>query len=302
VIGNNYSWDSNNSGAPFLFQDGSTYYIYWQGKNTTGNWSIGVASTSTINNASSWTQYAGNPILVGNWGETYYAYDASVLKVGSTYYLYYICGGYGVPARGTSLATSPDKFNWTRYGRVISPSSSYVSGIEATNILQLQSNLYVAYFTDWNASMLEITGDSYSTDMLTWTDVNKYNTPFLTGLHAWDANGASSPSMIIDPTNAGQLLLAYQGDSGGDAWTIGVASVNFDVRPLAFIDAQSRALVNLVFMIFAVGIVVGVVAEGTSSLRKMQMRTAEQMMKSLLNMVIYIVIGMASLGIIYSMV
>jgi hypothetical protein len=108
--------------------------------------------------------------------------------------------------------------------------------------------------------------------------------------------------MIIDPTNAGQLLLAYQGDSGGDAWTIGVASVNFDVRPLAFIDAQSRALVNLVFMIFAVGIVVGVVAEGTSSLRKMQMRTAEQMMKSLLNMVIYIVIGMASLGIIYSMV
>jgi len=32
------------------------------------------------------------------------------------------------------------------------------------------------------------------------------------------------------------------------------------------------------------------------------MRTTEQMLKSLLNMVIYIVIGMASLGIMYSMV
>jgi hypothetical protein len=65
---------------------------------------------------------------------------------------------------------------------------------------------------------------------------------------------------------------------------------------------EVSVLVNLVFLIFAVGIIVGVVAEGTSSLRKMQMRTTEQMMKSLLTMVIYIVIGMASLGVMYSMV
>jgi len=74
---------------------------------------------------------------------------------------------------------------------------------------------------------------------------------------------------------------------------------------LVFVSGATPAvsnMVNLIFIIFAVGIVVGVVAEGTNSLRKMQMRTTEQMMKSLLNMVIYIVIGMASLGIMYSMV
>jgi len=65
---------------------------------------------------------------------------------------------------------------------------------------------------------------------------------------------------------------------------------------------QVSVLVNLVFLMFAVGIIVGVIAEGTSSLRKMQMRTTEQMVKSLLNMVVYIIIGMASLGILYSIV
>jgi len=68
------------------------------------------------------------------------------------------------------------------------------------------------------------------------------------------------------------------------------------------IDSQVSGVVNLVFLMFAVGIVVGVVAEGTNSLRKMQMRTTEQMVKSLLNMVVYIIIGMASLGVLYSIV
>jgi len=62
------------------------------------------------------------------------------------------------------------------------------------------------------------------------------------------------------------------------------------------------SLVSVTFTMFAIGIIVGVIAEGTNSLRKMEMRTTEKMVKSLLNMVIYIVIGMASLGIMYSMV
>jgi large-conductance mechanosensitive channel len=65
---------------------------------------------------------------------------------------------------------------------------------------------------------------------------------------------------------------------------------------------QVSGIINVIFIMFAIGIVVGVVAEGTNSLRKMQMRTTQQMVKSLLNMVIYIVVGMASIGILYSMV
>jgi hypothetical protein len=65
---------------------------------------------------------------------------------------------------------------------------------------------------------------------------------------------------------------------------------------------QISALINLIFLMFAVGIVVGVIAEGTNSLRNQKMRTTEQMVRSLLNMVIYIVIGIASLGVLYSIV
>ena len=58
-------------------------------------------------------------------------------------------------------------------------------------------------------------------------------------------------------------------------------------------------MITLVFTMFAIGIVVGVVAEGTNSLRKQKMRTTEQMVKSLLSMVVYIIIGMAAIGILY---
>jgi hypothetical protein len=53
---------------------------------------------------------------------------------------------------------------------------------------------------------------------------------------------------------------------------------------------------------FAIGVVVGVIAQGTYSLRKKEMLSSPEMIKSLVTMVIYIVIGIASLGVLYSIV
>ena len=68
------------------------------------------------------------------------------------------------------------------------------------------------------------------------------------------------------------------------------------------IPESIRPLIGLIFTMFAIGIIVGVIVEGTNSLRKQKMRTTEQMVKSVLNMVIYIIIGMASVGIMYSII
>ena len=59
-------------------------------------------------------------------------------------------------------------------------------------------------------------------------------------------------------------------------------------------------MITVIAIMFAIGIVVGVIAEGTKSLRKEKLPTTQEMVKSVLNMVIYIVIGMALIGVVYS--
>ena len=68
------------------------------------------------------------------------------------------------------------------------------------------------------------------------------------------------------------------------------------------IGGSISGLVNLIFIMFGIGVVVGVIVEGTHSLRKKEMLTTEEMTRSLVTMVIYIVIGIASLGVLYSIV
>ena len=99
-------------------------------------------------------------------------------------------------------------------------------------------------------------------------------------------------SSLLTASGSGVISFTYSGPWSEHQFEIVATSITGSISPL----------VNLIFIMFGIGVVVGVVAEGTSSLRKMQMRTTEQMMKSLFNMVIYIVIGMASLGVIYTMV
>jgi hypothetical protein len=76
----------------------------------------------------------------------------------------------------------------------------------------------------------------------------------------------------------------------------------FTVSGFLTYPSNISSLVNLVFIMFAVGIVVGVVVEGTYSIRKNKLLSSQQMVKSLVNMVVYIIIGCAGVGILYSMV
>jgi hypothetical protein len=99
-------------------------------------------------------------------------------------------------------------------------------------------------------------------------------------------------SNLLTASGSGVISFTYSGPWSEHQFEIVATSITGSISPL----------VNLIFIMFGIGIVVGVIAEGTNSLRKMQMRTTEQMVKSLLNMVIYIVIGIASLGVLYSIV
>jgi len=410
--------------APFLYYEAGTYYMFYQAcANASEIWSLGVATNSDIEDADGWVKYGPNPILdptntPGLNEES--MYDPSVIKVGATYYLYYVCFNAGI--RGVSVATSTDLFTWTKYGfHVFETAFTTVTGVEAWNIMILEPGLYLAYMTDWDASLRQICRQAVSSDLYNWAEVEQ---PIFNYTQAWESGGSGTESGVGSPGMlkiGDSVYVAYQGHND-TTWMIGVCIINQTYSNIDFQDtsldnvvtmhlplygnlstnggitisssgsvfsfttdsgtlsvnmtiwlphstglvARWKAsstdldsnntfvlsglssdfyrisiddvyietvygttvtvsydgpwsehefevtssgygepvsgMVNLIFVTFALGIVIGVVAEGTNSLRKMKMRTTQQMVKSLLNMVIYIVIGIAGIGVLYSIV
>jgi len=126
-------------------------------------------------------------------------------------------------------------------------------------------------------------------------------------IYSWHSNftvwwSRGTDATIVDNFGTSYDKVASSGYWRADGFTLTTDFYFINVTLGTPMPASVSNIIKITFLMFGIGIVVGVVAEGTNSLRKMQMRTTEQMVKSLLNMVIYIVIGMASLGVMYSMV
>jgi len=153
--------------------------------------------------------------------------------------------------------------------------------------------------TGISTGQINVTLEQYNTaSSMTWTADSGTADPVVTftlsGLESGRmyrlyVDGVASSLLTA---TGGTISFTYSGPWSEHQFEIVATSITGSISPL----------VNLIFIMFAIGIVVGVVAEETNSLRKMQMRTTEQMMKSLLTMVVYIIIGMASLGVLYSIV
>ena len=97
---------------------------------------------------------------------------------------------------------------------------------------------------------------------------------------------------LLTASGSGVISFTYSGPWSEHQFEIVATSITGSISPL----------VSLIFIMFAVGVVVGVIVEGTYSLRKKEMLNSQEMIKSVITMVIYIVIGIASLGVLYSIV
>jgi uncharacterized membrane protein YuzA (DUF378 family) len=99
-------------------------------------------------------------------------------------------------------------------------------------------------------------------------------------------------SNLLTASGSGVISFTYSGPWSEHQFEIVATSITGSISPL----------VNLIFIMFGIGVVVGVIVEGTYSLRKKEMLNSQEMIKSVITMVIYIVIGIASLGVLYSIV
>ena len=107
------TWEGSSVGVPMTWKEGSTYHMIYRGSSA----ALGYAnSTDGVN----WTKYPGNPVMLpgapGEWDNQGDLDPWGVIKIDSTYYLYYNTVGpaANVGSRCVGLATSTDLINWTK--------------------------------------------------------------------------------------------------------------------------------------------------------------------------------------------
>jgi predicted GH43/DUF377 family glycosyl hydrolase len=113
-------WERGGLYKPCLLEDGGTFYLFYNAKNTEKRWreQTGVATSKDLK---TWTRYQGNPIIAnggpGSWDERF-ASDPAVFRDGKTWVFYY----YSLDAKGKArdlLALGKDAFHAKKVDRIL---------------------------------------------------------------------------------------------------------------------------------------------------------------------------------------
>lgn len=114
--GSEDDWDEHINVVRTFKENGMWYMLYRGYNTTTGAYGIGLATSP---DGITWTKEVTNPVLSygthGSWDDstdTPILDPWGIIKVGSTYYMYYNCDDEGI--RKTGIATSSDLVNWTK--------------------------------------------------------------------------------------------------------------------------------------------------------------------------------------------
>ncbi len=106
-------WDNTDVSSPVVWIEGSTWYLLYEGRNGSGQGSIGLATSS---DGITWTKEPTNPVLdrLNTWG-THYIVPNDVRKSSDGTYVMLF---HGTPNTDNSdirlgAATSTDLLNWT---------------------------------------------------------------------------------------------------------------------------------------------------------------------------------------------
>jgi hypothetical protein len=113
-------WERGGLYKPCLVEDGGTFYLFYNAKNSEKNWheQTGVATSRDLKN---WKRYAGNPII-RNGGpgsvDERFASDPAVFRDGRQWVFYYFSLDTQGKARDV-LALGPDAFHPTKVDRIL---------------------------------------------------------------------------------------------------------------------------------------------------------------------------------------
>ena len=176
LTASNSGWDSYLVGSPSVIRVGSTYYMYYEGLNTTSfTHAIGLAtSTDGVN----WTKGSGAVLQATTdaWDSTEVRYPSVVNNAGN-YLMVYQGAGAGT---ALGLATSTNGMNWTKHSGAVLTTQGVHSAYVPGTLLYL-SGQYVLYYT-----VDGYIGRMTSTDGVSWNDGGAVFSPTATASRTRD--------------------------------------------------------------------------------------------------------------------
>lgn len=229
------SWESNVIGGEFVIDDGTQLVMYYLG-STGPVCAIGRATAPRTEPPTSWTKYSGNPVLTAGssgWdASTAGIRCGSVVKVGSSYYLYYSpeqSGAQGIRAQ-VGVAMSSDGINFVKYSGnpILTPDTSigdYHCAIPC--VINVGGTFYMYYTSSsdsgfWTPNQYRVAS---STDGLHWTKLGVILNVGSSG--QWD--GRFIEQFKVYQASDGYVLV-YEGYSGL-VWSVGAATSSNPAGP-----------------------------------------------------------------------
>lgn len=113
-VGTGSDWDTYAASDPAVLKDGDVFKMWYSGGDGSSIRGVGYAESL---DGVTWSKYSGNPVLqqgfAGAW-DSWSAHWCSVIKVGSTYRMWY-SGGSSFTTHRIGYASSPNGLDWTKY-------------------------------------------------------------------------------------------------------------------------------------------------------------------------------------------
>lgn len=207
--GERNEWDSDFVAHEYIFKDGNTFYMLYDGSKK-GDWreEIGVAKSSNLIN---WERYKKNPIFkVGtdSW-ERKHVSRACIFKKNGLYYLFY--AGHDGTCERIGLARGKSVFNIERFLKEpvldIGEKGEWdEKSISDPKIIR-HKNLYLMFYSGMDRNGVERVGAAVSSDLIKWEKYRK-NPVIDVSSRGWDRISAARAD--VQKVN-GQYYMFYSG-------------------------------------------------------------------------------------------
>jgi len=160
----NGGWEGTmNIADEDIIEEDNVLRMYYTGNPEGPTGGVGLATSPKTYPPTNWTRNASNPIYTDGAD---YIRLGSVIKVGSTYYLYYTGG---MDYNSIRLATSTDGVTFSKVGNVIVPSGDETT-VENAAVINIDATHWYMYYGYRNATAtLPGIRIANSSDGLTWT-------------------------------------------------------------------------------------------------------------------------------------
>lgn len=216
------SWDDAHVISPSVYKDGGTYYLFYEGNDSSRS-QIGYATATSP--LGPFTKVA-NPILspLGTGFESDTVGTPAVTKIDSTWYMFY--HGYNGVNDQLALAWSDNLADWTRHpSNPILPNSSGWQALKtapsSVYVDTVNGYTYVAYegadsSNKWSIGVAYVRTADLKTAVLT----QQSSTPLLAASAGWDNDYVQLPSFVQDGT--GTFYMYYSGHNlQSDSFSLG---------------------------------------------------------------------------------